>query len=209
VIDGGYLMLKAKYIAALAVTTFFLNTVHAKTDFNNVIKGNYAFTGVYYCLNAPGGFNESGQPVNPLNSTLVNITISGNMSFDKQGQSTQEGNYVETILPASAANINAIPSVDSGTFTVAPSAYTVTDSRHVTIIPGETTATGNIGPNVAFKGIFKLTDGKLTGQLGSNRSVVLTSPAQVVQTGDIYLNGVLVASFPRMCSVTMTLIPLH
>lgn len=202
-------MLKTKYISALAVATIFLSTTQAKADFKNVIKGDYAFTGAYYCLDAPGGFNESGQPLNPNNSTLANITISGTMRFDQKGQSTQDGNYVETVLPASAGNSNSIPSVDSGTFTVAPSAYTVTDSREITVTPGETTATGNIGPNLAFKAIFKLSNGKLTGQIGSNRSVVLTSPAQVVQTGDVYLNGVLVASFPRMCSVTMTLIPLH
>lgn len=173
-----------------------------------MLKGNYSFTGILACLDAiNGGFDSTGHPVNPQFSVYANIPISGVMNFDGVGTSTQKGNFVETVLPGSSLNTSTVPGVSSGPFAIAASPYSVAFDGSVKVIPGVTTFSGLTGADVGISGVATLVSGEFTGKLSRNGSLLLTTAVPLIQNVAIFVQGNQVASFPRQCSVTMTLTP--
>ena len=156
-------------IQLIQITMLLIPLNSAYSAEASFLKGNYAFTGVYNCLGAPnGGFDSIGQPVNESYSGLANITINGFMRFDGAGNSTQEGNFVEITSSAHPLNLSK-PRVSSGTFSIAPSAYTISNKRDVLVTPGTTDVIALTGFDAGFTLIITTESGHLSGSFSPDK----------------------------------------
>ena len=139
----------------------------APQDFNQLLRGDYAFTGEAVCVVSPGGFTTgpTPPPFIPIGTFFIN-------SFSIQGIRTFNGDGTGTIV-ARNVNINqtggGVNAADlSGDFT-----YQVAPDRSFTVVQGPITGIVVVGPGA---GSTAITIGvKFSGKISQDHKTLVMS----------------------------------
>ena len=143
----------------------------APQDFNQLLRGDYAFTGEAFCVISPSGFTN----FTPNGEAFFRpFSIQGTRTFGGDGTGTVVFKLVG--IRIGDEQINANSAEGSGDFT-----YTVAPDRSVTIDQGPVTTTGVAGPGAGSVSV--LTGVKFSGQLSSDgKTLIFSTEGPSVET---------------------------
>jgi hypothetical protein len=137
-------------------------------DFNQLLRGEYAFTGEGVCLTSPGGFTANFSPIGP--SFVNSFSVQGIRTFNGDGTGTVSG---RTVSVGHQGPANARDFAADFTYTVAP-------DRSFTVDQGLVTSTLVAGPGTVHS---VATDVKFSGRISQDlKTLVLSTKEPNVET---------------------------
>ena len=198
----------AAVVAALALT---LPAAAQDPDWHHQLKGTYFDTGTTSCVVSSTGFTDKFTPVPsppapaPPVVYFQTSSFQGTVKFHRDGTGTGQGSDLFVTLPPATVP-GASLSDESFTFT-----YTFTDDGVLTLVVGAATGTFTEGP---FTGVtFSSTGPTLSGRIGRNGTITLTSTGPAVETLTINFPPPPVSfgtvNITRICNRTRIYIPVH
>jgi hypothetical protein len=183
-------MRRSSVWAILGVLLLWTGAVDAD-DFNQLLHGDYAFTGEATCLVALGGFSSTLTPL-PGGRFVVSFSVQGVRTFNGDGTGTLSGRSVSITHsdnPVQGGSAAANDFVASFTYSVAP------DRTFTSAVTGPLTGTFVAGPRTGQTfsiDPFPLVAGMIAQD---NKNLTLAHPEPTVET-QTFSNGDV---HPRIC----------
>lgn len=166
---------------------------------DNVLQGDYAFTGEAACLIAPNGFTNDLTPIND-NASQISFSVQGTRTFNGDGTGTVQGRAIVINPPPAAAN--TAPSGSSQDFSYDFTYEIAADGTITThMVPGTYLGTFLTGTRAGQS--YTIDHFSLSGVVSKDkRAITLTTATTEVET-HTFSNGQVL---PRICHRARSLI---
>ncbi len=194
--------MKSKQVWLFAVVAVLaVATLPVAAEQETQPRGKYAELGEASCLNSTLGFNADLTTVAGSGVYSESFSWHGIVHFGSDGTATGQNTTITIVVPPHPANASSEEFSSS-------SSYSVAHDGTLTVDATELVGTFLTGADAGLGYSLTVDRPSLTGRIGRNGTVLLSSAAPTVETVT-FLNssGGIVYSSPRICHRRVVLVP--